>query len=102
MNLREYQKWTRTTAVYPNNRPIEYCCIGLADETGEVCGKVKKWMRDLQPLNEVRAEIGDVLWYLTRLADECGFDMQEIMSDNVKKLEDRKARNVIQGNGDHR
>ena len=102
MNLAEYQMFTRTTAIYPKQNSIEYCSLGLASEAGEVCGKVKKWVRDGTPLNELKAELGDVLWYVVRLADECGWNAQEIMTENRKKLEDRKARNVLKGSGDTR
>lgn len=102
MHLFDYQIWSKTTAIYPAKNSIEYCALGLCSEAGEVAGKVKKWIRDGQPLNEVKAEIGDCIWYLARLADECGWSLQEIMEENQKKLQDRLNRNVISGNGDAR
>lgn len=105
MNLIEYQEWTRETAVYPKHSleaRVTYCALGLGDETGEVLGKIKKWIRDGQDINLVRKELGDVLWYLARLADECDFSLQEIVDENVDKLTDRKKRDVLKGNGDER
>lgn len=74
-------------------------------EAGELANKWKKVLRgdggDL--FNSfVAAELGDVLWYLARLADECGYTLEEIASYNLKKLADRKARGALTGAGDDR
>jgi NTP pyrophosphatase (non-canonical NTP hydrolase) len=50
----------------------------------------------------MKAEIGDVLWYVARLADELGIDLEEIATYNMNKLLDRLNRGVIQGSGDNR
>ena len=50
--------------------------LGLAGETGEVMEKVKKMIRDKngvfsptpEDLEELKKELGDVLWYLSALA----------------------------------
>lgn len=104
MNLDDYQQWTRSTAIYPKDFPtaLSYVTIGLSSEAGEVSGKVKKWIRDGAPLNDLKAELGDCLYYLARLSDECGWSLQEVMEENKQKLEDRKARNVLKGSGDLR
>lgn len=78
--------------------------MGAADEAGEVLGKYKKAIREDDPsyLEDVNAEIGDVLWYLARLSDERGVALSDIAEQNIGKLSDRKARGVIAGEGDHR
>ena len=35
--------------------------------------------------------MGDVLWYLARLADELGYSLSEIAHLNLNKIRDRKA-----------
>jgi NTP pyrophosphatase (non-canonical NTP hydrolase) len=45
----------------------------------------------------LKKEIGDVLWYLTRLADELETNLAEIATENVEKLLARKE----QGNLRH-
>jgi NTP pyrophosphatase (non-canonical NTP hydrolase) len=114
-----YQRWTRTTAVYNksnsgrNSQPISplvYCVLGLNGESGEVAEVVKKFHRDHEPVtdmpDEVRMklikELGDVLWYLARTADEIGIDLSEIAASNVEKLEDRRQHGKIHGSGDNR
>ncbi len=76
--------------------------LGLASEAGEVCGVIKKWVRDDAPLNDLHKELGDVIWYIARMCDELGWNMEEIIKANQKKLEDRKERNVLSGSGDNR
>ena len=103
MNLGDYQVWTRSTAIYPGSKAIEYLALGLTSEAGEVAGKVKKYVRDLHwDRDAVIAELGDVFWYLARMCDEMNIDAVNVLQLNHDKLESRKARNTIKGNGDNR
>lgn len=103
MELSSYQEWTRTTAIYPGTKAIEYLALGLTSEAGEVAGKVKKYIRDLAwDKAAVIAELGDVFWYLARMCDEMNVNAEEVLQLNHEKLESRKARGTIQGNGDNR
>lgn len=106
--LRQYQKFTRSTAIYPGAQKgsvgaIMYCALETADEAGEVAGKIKKMYRDGKlDKEELQKEIGDVMWPLARLADELGMDLQECLNRNVSKLSDRSDRGTLQGSGDNR
>jgi NTP pyrophosphatase (non-canonical NTP hydrolase) len=103
MKLDDYQAWTRSTAIYPQDKADIYLSLGLASEAGEVAGKLKKFIRDGSiDLESFISELGDVLWYLTRLCDEFGTNVEELAYSNYRKLEDRKQRNVIKGSGDNR
>ena len=106
MDLDEYQNRTRETAVYPEEEAIFYTALGLNDESGEVAGAVKKYVRgdyDEDELRErVRGEAGDVLWYWARLLDELDLDASDVMDANADKIFDRKDRGVIKGDGDKR
>ena len=100
--LRAYQEWTKDTAVYPPKKGIEYLALGLCSEAGEVASVVKRHIRDNKPLNDLYKEIGDCMWYLARLSDELGWSLEDIIEANKEKLEDRKVRNAIHGQGDNR
>lgn len=106
MNFNEYQEFTRTTAIYPKDVAIPYLTAGLAEEAGEVAGKFKKSVRDNWEREQfddaVVKELGDVLWYLARYADELGFSLEYIAEQNVEKLSSRKDRGVLHGSGDNR
>ena len=51
---------------------------------------------------EVASELGDVLWYCAALAQDLGVSLSVIATQNLDKLEGRKQRNVIHGEGDSR
>ena len=103
MNLNTYQIWSRSVSVYPEHKAIEYLSLGLCSEAGEFAGKTKKYIRDLSWNSDAaKQELGDVLWYVARLADEMNMSLEELAQLNHDKLVDRQARNVIQGNGDNR
>lgn len=109
ISFEEYQEATKQTAKYPESMALVYLSLGIASEAGEVAGKMKKWIRDGDSkmtheewVQAMSSEIGDVLWYAARLADELDLDLGQIAQENMDKLLDRKARDVIGGSGDQR
>lgn len=107
ISFNEYQDFTKTTAIYPKNKALEYLCLGLASEAGEVAGKLKKVIRDHKGFDHdtdkaLLKEIGDVLWYCARIADELGGSLSEIAEENMAKLKDRQVRGKLGGSGDNR
>lgn len=104
--LEEYREATRETAIYDANDAFEYTILGLCSEAGEVAGKYKKFLRDNTPWEDLQLsimkELGDVMWYVDRIADEFGLSLQTIMEANVIKLQARKANNTLTGSGDDR
>lgn len=109
MDFSEYQEKARDTAAYPViGHAVIYPTLGLANEAGEVAGKIKKIFRDKEgvigpdELKALEAELGDVLWYLAQVSTELGLSMDQIAERNIAKLLDRKARGTIRGDGDDR
>lgn len=108
LTVNEYQEFTRTTAIYPKDEALWYTTLGLVGEAGEIANKVKKIIRDKGGIptpvdkEEISKELGDVMWYIARLADELGGSLQWIVEKNVDKLSSRKERGVIGGSGDNR
>ena len=66
-------------------------CLGLSGEIGEFNDMVKKWIFHEKPLDVVHAqkEIGDVLWYIAMICHSFGWNMDEIMQQNIDKLKAR-------------
>jgi NTP pyrophosphatase (non-canonical NTP hydrolase) len=112
MQANDYQNFTAKTAIYPKEKSLEYLTLGLNGESGEIADKVKKFIRDsgyttiddLTPEDKhnLSLELGDVLWYIARLADELGYDLEYIFTMNHNKLQSRKDRGSLGGSGDHR
>lgn len=103
MELSKYQTKAFTFMADPDKNTLIRCILGLVGESGEVAEKLKKYYRgDSEALQDLTAELGDVLWYLAALATVLGLDLDEIAEENIKKLSSRKARGVIKGSGDNR
>ena len=102
MTFDEYQEFARSTAIYPTSCKVTYPTLGLCGEAGEVAEKVKKHMRDGKSLIGLGLELGDVLWYISALADDLGVTLEEVAQANVDKLKSRMERNKIKGDGDYR
>ena len=105
LTMDTYQQQAKATAVYPEDKAREYLVAGLAGEVGEVASLfAKHWRADQEWLDysEVAAELGDVLWFITMLADEVGYDLTEVAQNNLNKLADRAVRGKLKGNGDNR
>jgi NTP pyrophosphatase (non-canonical NTP hydrolase) len=104
--INNYQMQAREFAIYPAHMKVVYPALGLAGEAGEVADKVKKIYRDDRTdarfLAEIAKEIGDVMWYCAALANDLGFDLQQIAEMNMYKLKSRRATGKIGGSGDDR
>ncbi len=102
-SMEQYGKEVEKLVVTTHNTRLVENTLGLAGEAGEVAEKVKKLMRDSQfSKEEVVKELGDVLFYVTALANHIGSNLQTVANTNIKKLHDRKDRNKIKGSGDNR
>jgi len=68
---------------------------------GELKLPVFKEMTDKQK-SDLKFECGDQLWYLSELATSLGLNLSDIAKSNIVKLDSRKVRNVLHGQGDNR
>lgn len=109
----DYQAETINTAVYPEAGEgtadaLSYVALGLVGEAGEVANQAKKILRDdngevtEERKDKLAKEIGDVLWYIARMADELELDLDEVATENLSKLQDRQRNNRLRGSGDDR
>lgn len=80
---------------------ILYVALGLIGESGELANLVKKILRnragEVTPEAEERLkdELGDVLWYWTRMVELLGFTPEEVMDYNIDKLTARQKTGTI-------
>ncbi len=109
MELNAYQIESKKTALYPNvGNNFIYPTLGLCGEAGEVAEKIKKIIRDNnsiadpERINEIKKELGDVLWYIAQLSTELNLTLEDIAQANINKLQERLKNNLLHGNGDNR
>lgn len=64
---------------------------GLAEESGEVLGIVRKHVFQSHPLarDRLQTELGDALWCLTITAQSAGLSLDQVAAANVAKLRAR-------------
>jgi len=68
--------------------------IGLASEGGEFDEIIKKIIFQGKEYNEdnvfhMKRELGDIIWYWIQACMALGLDPNEVVAENVKKLENR-------------
>ena len=104
MDFNDYQEQAGRSAVYPERGKatiypnMVYVMSGLAGEAGEVLEKFKKLIRDIKPCpthksqipehvrEAIKKELSDCAWYLSQVAFEMGFSLQEIVECNITKI----------------
>lgn len=121
MTLNEYQRRAMTTCMDSCDN-FAYMFLNLVGEIGEFASKVAKHIRKekamidynslitecgdnamtQQDIADLRKEAGDCLWQLAGLCNVMGWTLEEVGRENLAKLADRKARGVIDSNGDNR
>jgi len=110
MTFDDYQKHALTTAIYNGDKMLDLChwALGLSGESGEIAEKLKKIIRDQNAdpskidRDDIKKELGDILWYITALAHELEIDLDDVAQANVDKLASRLQRGVVTGSGDNR
>lgn len=103
MTLNEYQRSAYSYSL-DSARNINYLLLGLSGEVGELQSIFAKHVRDggVIDWNNVKKELGDVLWFVASLAEFHGFTLDGVAQANLDKLKSRKQRGTIGGSGDER
>jgi NTP pyrophosphatase (non-canonical NTP hydrolase) len=95
MDIAEYQRLTAETDVL-DPEDLGLPLLGLSGEVGNLAAEFKKRRRDAAGYrafsDEVREELGDLLWYAAALARRCGIDLDEVLMDNLRKSRERFLR----------
>lgn len=93
MTLEEYQAAAGRTinAKLSDHERLFDAAAGLAEESGEILGIVRKHVFQSHPLSrdKLQTELGDALWCLTIAAQSAGMTLEQVASANVAKLRAR-------------
>lgn len=97
MTGNEYQKLAmRTCSIehpWHNEKAMNHSVFGLCSEAGEVAAIFQKYYQGhgdpLNQLDRVKKELGDCLWMIAEACEAFGFDLDDVMETNIKKLKER-------------
>jgi NTP pyrophosphatase (non-canonical NTP hydrolase) len=100
--LTDYQEFVdETAAAYIADYPLAYPALGLSGETGETVERIKKICRrgpgqawTAEDREYLILELGDIVWYVSRIANILDIELEEIIDKNIEKLTQR--RNAVQ------
>ena len=89
MNFTEYQDRASRSDVLPDKDAL-MPLLGLAGEVGQLVAEYKKRERDAVGYrafkDEIREELGDILWYAAALARSNDLDLGDIAAANLTKV----------------
>lgn len=92
MDFDMYQTEVRTTRENESDERLRLlAALGIAGEGGEVVDLIKKVEFHGHALDKkkVAEELGDLLWYLSTMADAIGWTLDQVAAFNVDKLRAR-------------
>ncbi|GLW58891.1 nucleoside triphosphate pyrophosphohydrolase family protein [Kitasatospora phosalacinea] len=95
MHLARYQQAAIKTLRPPadGHDPVLVPLLGLIGEVGSVATAYKKRIRDGAGIGhgkqQLREELGDVLWYIAALAHCLDLDLEDIAAASLEKIKDR-------------
>lgn len=93
MKLNDYCSKVENTRAVLKNKGADniHMLFGMITEVGELMDAFKKEMaygKEVDWVN-VKEEVGDLMWYIAGFCNVNGFDLEEILETNVKKLQAR-------------
>lgn len=90
MEFNDYQKAANRT-LFGSEQVLTNCALGLSSETGQVVDLVKNYTFHGKKLDrdELTKEMGDVLWYLSQVAEWADVPFEEVAQKNIDRLNER-------------
>ncbi len=93
MNLNEYQKLCKLTARKGKDVNEELCAwgLGVSGEAGDIASCIKKLVfhKNDSIKEGIKENIGDMMWYASMICNSLGWDLNEVLEENIKKLKER-------------
>ena len=93
MDLNEYQKLCKLTAKKFDDQKMELSSwgLGVAGEAGDIASCIKKLLfhKNEAIKDGIKENIGDVMWYVAMICNVLGWNLNEILEENIRKLKKR-------------
>ena len=87
--LLEYQKFCKSIA-HSSDKELLNWGLGIAGEAGDVASCIKKTVfHDNDQKEGIKENLGDTLWYAAMICDYFGWNLHEVIEENVEKLKKR-------------
>ena len=104
IKLEDYAEWVENKMITTGDKRFLENTMGLIGETGEFFEKLKKHKRDDTPLDKqgVTLEAGDMFFYFQAILNLLNIKLEDVIKENMKKLDSREKRGTIKGSGDYR
>ncbi len=99
MTPKKYQKLCKKTAKSFRSKEKEILTLGLgiAGEAGDVAGCIKKTFSHGDDQKEgLKENLGDTLWYIAMICNFFGWNLGDVMEENIKKLKKRHPKGFSQ------
>ena len=91
-NLKAYQILAKVTAKKFETKEIEIMTwgLGLTGEAGDIAGCIKKtYAHKNDQTAGIRENLEDAMWYIVMICNFQGWDLQQVLEENVEKLKKR-------------
>jgi NTP pyrophosphatase (non-canonical NTP hydrolase) len=104
IKLEDYAEWVENKMITTGEKRFLENTMGLIGETGEFFEKLKKHKRDDTPLDKhsVTLEAGDMFFYFQAILNLLDIKLEDVIRENMKKLDSREKRGKLKGSGDYR
>ncbi len=92
VSLSEYQKICKKTARKFKDKEKEIMTwgLGITGEAGDLAGCIKKtYTHDNDQKEGIRENLGDVLWYGAMICNYFDWNFEDILKENIEKLNKR-------------
>jgi len=89
ISIKEYQELCKMTAMDFENDQVEIMTwgLGISGEAGDVASCIKKTFVHKNDVTDgIRENVGDTMWYIANICNFFGWDLQEVLKENVEKL----------------
>ena len=90
--LKEYQEFCKLTAKkfdIPEHEIFSWG-LGISGEAGDLAGCIKKtFFHGNDQKSGIKENVGDVMWYAAMICNYFGWDLQDVLNENLEKLKKR-------------
>ncbi len=93
IDIKTYQKICKQTAsdnFATTDEEIMTWGLGMTGEAGDVASCIKKtYAHGNDQIKGIRENLGDTMWYIVAICNFYGWDLNEVLAENIEKLRKR-------------